>query len=74
MSIKLQIQLRFRGRLSDYLEANCNFRDYYFHDADKFKSINLPASIHLLHPTEDEIDDAIAVFCRDGYNSIHIYL
>ena len=65
------IQKRIREIESKFNELN--FRDYEIVDAVLFKIKN-NIGIHRLNPTESEIEDAVSVFCRDGYPVIYVYL
>lgn len=63
-----------KQQLSAYLEDFHSFRDYRFMRAAKFGKTSIKASINLLQPDFRELDDALNVFCRDGYSTIIIYL
>ena len=56
------------------LENEYHFRDYVFLRSSQWKKITRAASINLLNPTNNELEDAINIFCRDGYSVILIYL
>ncbi len=59
--------------IAEYLENNCAFRDYELHSASLFRKLTIQG-MHILRPFEFELDDALSVFNRDGYGTIHIYV
>lgn len=63
-----------KKQIIKYLEYTACFRDYRFKDAKYFGKTSIPRSINLLTPDQHALEDAIEVFCRDGYGQIVIYL
>jgi hypothetical protein len=74
--MRLQDQIRdiMIRRIEDYLENECHFRDYEFYSVADFGLVGKPSSINIKYPTKKCLDDALDVFCRDGYNTINLYL
>ena len=69
MSTKIQKRIK---EIDDKF-SNLNFRDYEFVDVVLW-GIKNDIGVHRLNPTELEIEDAVSVFCRDGYHMIYVYL
>lgn len=63
-----------KERISDTLENDYQFRDYYFLKASMFGKTSVGGSINLLRPSEYDIDIAVSRFARDGFSKILIYL
>lgn len=63
-----------RKQIENYLENECAFRDYQFVKASQWGKLSVRSSINLLNPSFYDLDDALSVFVRDGFETIVIYL
>jgi len=70
--MKNKVRSLIKQRIENYLENECDFRDYEFRSADQWPGGGI--GIHRLRPTENDLDDAVDVFIRDGFPCIYIYI
>lgn len=69
------IRTRMIKSIEDYLENECCFRDYEIKTEAEWRDGNEgPASMNLLRPNKQDLDDALNVFTRNGYRVINIYV
>ena len=74
MSIKHQIRALTRKRIEEFLENEACFRDYRILPSAYWRRITRAGTINLLSPDQRELEDALEVFCRDGYSEVLIYI
>lgn len=65
---------RKEKKLSDYLENEIHFRDYEIRDRDSFGSYNKIAVHQVVDEIENDVQNALHSFHRDGFGCVVFYV